>query len=171
MARDGTHTKQSGARLGIGIVVRVRVDVVSVDLAIAVRDNFDTRNTDAIGSQKALVSRDQRIFVSVNDPELLGWSDRRAGARSNQRIVDPASVCRTELEAFAGVDAHRVEEASSNKLETRDEGRGRLDVLLDQRDAIDWHFEFRRNEMLGESGCAQEEFELQDPFHHDCASE
>ena len=83
MARDGTHTKQSGARLGAsGIVVRVRVDVVGVDLAIAVRDNFDTRNTDAIGSQKALVSRDQRIFVSVSSSRLYreGPSWRRYAA-------------------------------------------------------------------------------------------
>ena len=54
-----------------------------------------------------------------------------------ERVADLADVGGAQLEAERRVDAHGVEELAADELDARDVRLRRLDVLLDQRDAVD----------------------------------
>jgi hypothetical protein len=58
---------------------------------------------------------------------------------------------------LAGVYAYRIEETAANELKPRDEGLGRLDVVLDEGDPIDRLFELRRGKMLRQRCPAEEQ--------------
>ena len=54
-----------------------------------------------------------------------------------REVADLARVRRAQLEAERRVDAHGVKQLAADELDARDERLGCLDVLLDQRHAVD----------------------------------
>jgi len=134
---DRLHAEAACLALGVAVVVRVGVDVVRVELAVAVGDEFDARDADAVVRDEAAIALDDRVRKSLDDPKARRSGRRCRFADRAESIVDLTDVRRAELEAERCVDTHCVEEFSADELDARDEGLGRFDVLLDQRDAVD----------------------------------
>src|SRR5262249_54432297 len=77
MARDGTHAVFPRLRLGLGVVVRVGVDVVGVGVAPVVGHELDAGDADLLGAQEALELVDQRAGEIRPDLEPGGWRSGR----------------------------------------------------------------------------------------------
>src|SRR5437763_8176912 len=84
---------------------------------------------------------------AAHDPEFYTRRRRGTGAGQRRRI-DPAHIGRAELESLRGIDPDRIEKLAADEFDASDERRGRLDVALDQRDAVDRFFEFAAGKML-----------------------
>ena len=134
MQGDRLHATPTVFCLGVGIVVGIRVDVVSVWAALHVRDEFDPGNTDVVRGQKGLPSRNERVLKAWHDLELVARCDRRTGLTW---LRDLADVGRAKLETLRGINPNGVEQLTANELDARDERLPRLDVALDEDDAVD----------------------------------
>src|SRR5262245_2399234 len=67
--RDRTHAGDAGLALGVAVVVRVRVDVVRVELTAHVGDELDAGDPDSVGFEEAAVARDDRMIEVAQDAE------------------------------------------------------------------------------------------------------
>src|SRR5919108_4305757 len=87
------HGGAAGAGLGVGVVVRIGVDVIGVDSTVGVGDELDAGDADVVGSKKRFVAALQHWVDVVNDREL------RAGLVSlwagwTKRVADRADIGR-----------------------------------------------------------------------------
>ena len=74
---------------------------------------------------------------AVDDPKSRRRGDGGRFADRAREVADLARVRRAQLEAERRIDAHGVKQLAADELDARDERLGRLDVLLDQRHAVD----------------------------------
>src|SRR6185436_4952881 len=113
------------------------------------------RNGDVVFGEERLPARDQRMVEIAYDPEFVARRDRRTGGGQRWGI-DLADIGRTELEALRGIDSDRVQELSPDEFDTRNERLRRLDIALNQRDAVDGILKISTAEMLINGGSRQQ---------------
>ena len=73
------------------------------------------------------------MLEARQDFERVGWG---YGGTRRTGLLDLASIGGAKLEAMQGIDADGVEELTANELDARDRRLGRLDVALDEHDAV-----------------------------------
>src|SRR5438552_660517 len=77
---DRAHAEDPGGGLGITVVIRVGIDVVSVDGAGTIGDELYPGNANAVVGDEALVTLDDRVPEILHDPEArrrCSWCARR----------------------------------------------------------------------------------------------
>src|SRR6266446_5102599 len=145
IAGERVHSGPPGAGFGVGVVVRVGVDVVGVESAGAVSDELDPGDADVVGGQKRLVAARQSGVEIVDDRELRA----RLFTGRARRIADGADIGRAQLEPVAGVDLDRIHEPPADELGAGDQRHRRPDVLLQQVQTIDRRLVIRSIEITG----------------------
>ena len=123
------------------VVVRIGVDVVGVGDAVAVDDELDAGDVNSVGVQEAGVRPEERVTEVVEDAEQPVFAAISGVPGGAERVVDAAGVGGAELEPLARVDPHGVQEVAPDELHARDARLGRVDVALEERDAVDGRLE------------------------------
>src|SRR5215468_12399736 len=158
MQSDGLHATPTVLCLGVGIIIGVRVDVVGVGATLRVLDELDPGNTNIVRGQEGLPGRNEWMLEARHNLELVPRRDGRTGLTW---LLDLAGIGRAKLEALRCVDPDGVEQLSANELDARDEGLGRLYVMLNQHDPVDGVLKGFAREMLLESVLRVDQFDAE----------
>src|SRR5262245_35260783 len=149
MQGDRLHAAAAVLGLGVGIVVRVRVDVVGVCAALRVGNELDASNPDVVRGQEGLPGRNEGVIEAWHDLEPVVRRNSRTGLAW---LLDLAGISRAKLEALGGVDSDGIQQLTADELDARDERLGRLDVALDEHDAVNGVLKGFTHEMLLKRG-------------------
>ena len=104
MQGDRLHTAPAVLGLGVGIVVRVRVDVVGVCATLRVGNELDARDADVVRGQEGLPGRNEGVIEAWHDLELVTRRDSRTGLTW---LLDLTGIGRAKLETLGSVDFGR----------------------------------------------------------------
>src|SRR5437867_7466959 len=123
---DRVHARATSRGLGLGIVIRIDVQVVRIGVASVVDDELDRSDLNVMVLQESAVRIEDRVVKVGRDLET--WSPGLGSAlRIGWAQVEPAARLRPQ----------GIQELAADKFRTRDEGVGRLDELLNDIDTVD----------------------------------